>query len=478
MFALVSGMGGAALLLKSVSLLNQYRTTNELMEEYEAKLRLSRSDLVEISNLVLEQMSSGLEAKDAGLMMLPSFVDVFPSGKECGEYFAIDLGGTSLKVVWVRLGTGPGEIAEESVREWPIPAECYDTENGKLLAWIVDKTIDVIRLHSQSSEGAPPVIGLCYSFACDQDNLDHGIQLLWTKNFRGKGLLGKDIVQALKDEFERKNVKVLIPALMNDSVASLIGAKYSMPEVKAGVILGTGTNCAYIEAVSKIKTLPKEYNKRGEYMVINTEWGDAKLDGTIPLCEEDLWVDLSSANPGHGLFEKLISGLYIGDIARRMMLKLAEKVGCFCGYPEKAGAGLAKPQSFGGASLAAIYHDDRKDLQETAKVLQNCFGLTGLSYKDLALAKRICHMVATRSARLCAAALVAILHREFDNDPDGKVVISVDGSTFTKFEGYRRLVRHAIDEILDDRELSSRVEIRLADGSSVMGAAIVAALAS
>lgn len=213
-------------------------------------------------------------------------------------------------------------------------------------------------------------------------------------------------------------------------------------------------------------------------MIINTEWGDAKLDGTIPLCEEDLWVDLSSANPGHGLFEKLISGLYIGDIARRMMLKLAEKVGYFSGYPAKAGAGLAKPQSFDGASLAAIYHDDTKDLQETAKVLQDCFGLKGLGYKDLALAKKICQLVATRSARLCAAALVAILRREFDNDPNEKVVISVDGSTFTKFEGYRRLVRHAIDEILDDEVLSSRVEIRLADRSSVMGAAIAAALAN
>lgn len=33
-----------------------------------------------------------------GLMMLPSFVDVLPSGEERGECYAIDLGGTNLRV--------------------------------------------------------------------------------------------------------------------------------------------------------------------------------------------------------------------------------------------------------------------------------------------------------------------------------------------------------------------------------------------
>jgi hypothetical protein len=49
-------------------------------------------------------------------MMLPSYVDVLPSGHESGDCFAIDLGGTNLRVAHLRLGQGRGEV--EAVNIW------------------------------------------------------------------------------------------------------------------------------------------------------------------------------------------------------------------------------------------------------------------------------------------------------------------------------------------------------------------------
>jgi hypothetical protein len=43
--------------------------------------------------------------------------------------------------------------------------------------------------------------------------------------------------------------------------------------------------------------LPPGHTPRGEHMVVNTEWGDLHSE-LLPLSEEDLWVDCSSANPG------------------------------------------------------------------------------------------------------------------------------------------------------------------------------------
>lgn len=363
------------------------------------------------------------------------------------------------------------------MQEWPIPDECYDTDNGKLLDWVAEHTLDLIKRHGYDGKKKIPVIGLCYSFACEQTDVGNGKQLLWTKRFKGQGLIGKDVVEALVEEFAKKGYTVSIPALMNDSVASLAGAQYHSPDVKIGIILGTGTNCAYIESVENIRKLPKKYTKRGNYMIINTEWGDAKLDGTVPVCEEDLWVDFASTNPGHGLFEKLISGLYVGDVARRIILHIAEETGCFGGMPSPIGSGLSKPNCFNGAHLSRIFHDESSDLQHTAEVLSESCGIKKLTYREREIAKRICVLVARRSARLCAAAMVAVLRREFkDSSSNEDIVISVDGSSFTKFEGYQDLVRMAIDEILDDTSLSQRVRIKLASGSSVMGAAVVAAL--
>ncbi len=33
------------------------------------------------------------------------------------------------------------------MREWPIPEECFDVDNGKLMDWVAECTIEVIREH-------------------------------------------------------------------------------------------------------------------------------------------------------------------------------------------------------------------------------------------------------------------------------------------------------------------------------------------
>jgi hexokinase len=49
-------------------------------------------------------------------MMLPSFVDVLPSGHERGDCYAIDLGGTNLRVAHVRLGEDRGSTEAMHIR--------------------------------------------------------------------------------------------------------------------------------------------------------------------------------------------------------------------------------------------------------------------------------------------------------------------------------------------------------------------------
>jgi hypothetical protein len=43
----------------------------------------------------------------------------------------------------------------------------------------------------------------------------------------------------------------------------------------------------------------------------------------LPVLEEDRQLDADSVNPGQQLFEKLTAGLYMGDIARRIMHRQA-----------------------------------------------------------------------------------------------------------------------------------------------------------
>lgn len=52
-------------------------------------------------------------------------------------------------------------------------------------------------------------------------------------------------------------------------------------------------------------------------MIINIEWGAFDNEKVVlPFSEYDEQLDRATENPGKQLFEKMISGLYLGEVAR------------------------------------------------------------------------------------------------------------------------------------------------------------------
>ncbi|BHF64327.1 hypothetical protein SprV_0200733000 [Sparganum proliferum] len=128
------------------------------------------------------------------------------------------------------------------------------------------------------------------------------------------------------------NLQVTCRVLVNDTVGALASCAFLDPNTAIGLIVGTGTNAAYVEKLSnakKITGFPPEI----ESVVINTEWGAFGEHGCINefLTEFDKQIDKDSLNPGKQVFEKLISGMYLGEIARLILLKLAEEGHLFDG---------------------------------------------------------------------------------------------------------------------------------------------------
>ena len=69
-------------------------------------------------------------------------------------------------------------------------------------------------------------------------------------------------------------------------------------------------------------------------MVINMEWGGFGSSSSIshlPFHNVDLVIDSLSPNEGSQLFEKMISGMYLGDIARLLLLQLYHSGAVFTG---------------------------------------------------------------------------------------------------------------------------------------------------
>lgn len=93
---------------------------------------------------------------------------------------------------------------------------------------------------------------------------------------------------------------------------------------RIGLILGTGTNACYLEEVKDIHTINQEDFVRQKHMVINTEWGAFGDNGELDFIRTkwDRKVDEFSVNPGKQIFEKMISGMYMGELIRQVLVDL------------------------------------------------------------------------------------------------------------------------------------------------------------
>jgi hexokinase len=168
----------------------------------------------------------------------------------------------------------------------------------------------------------------------------------------------------------------------------------------------------------------------------------------------------------------------MGEVARRILLRLAERGNMFGGVKGHAtGTPLARGGALGSDAVAAIDHDDTPDLHVTSDALAEALGMRDMRLRELKIVRNVCMMVANRSARLCAAGVAAVLENcglELSKEP---VVVAVDGSVFAKYPKYRQRLREALVELIGE-ETARQVTFKLVHGGSASGAAFIAAAAT
>ncbi len=79
-----------------------------------------------------------------------------------------------------------------------------------------------------------------------------------------------------------------------------------------------------------------EEDKGGpKHVVINTEWGAFGNQGELDfiLTKWDREVDKNSINPGKQIFEKMISGMYMGEVVRQVLMDLVNEGLIFVDQP-------------------------------------------------------------------------------------------------------------------------------------------------
>jgi hexokinase len=118
-------------------------------------------------------------------------------------------------------------------------------------------------------------------------------------------------------------VPIRITALVNDTTGTLIASAYTDPLTRIGCIFGTGCNAAYMEEVGCVPKLDHLGLDPNLQIAINCEWGAFDNERVVlPRTVYDVHIDKTSPRPGQQIFEKMVAGLYLGELFRLVLVDL------------------------------------------------------------------------------------------------------------------------------------------------------------
>lgn len=438
----------------------------ELVENILRPFNLNDDDYKKIMGVMLNNFNQGLGKETnaaARVKMYPTYVRSVPDGTESGDFLALDLGGTNFRVLLISLEEQ--EVKMES-KIYLIPQHIMLGTGVQLFDHIAECIFKFMKEHKLIGKTLP--LGFTFSFPCRQEGLDRAILTQWTKGFKCEGVEGHNIVQLLQEAIQRRgDMQVNCLAVINDTVGALMSCAHQDRECAIGLILGTGTNACYFERMENIGLWDGETDEPHQ-VIINTEWGALGDDGALDFIktEYDRKVDRHSINPGRQVYEKMISGMYMGEIVRLVLLKL-KKHGLLFG-----GRGSEDLETMGRfyTKYVSEIESDVDDGFKNTKMIFEELGLKHTSEEDCRIVQHVCCLVSTRAAYLASAGIATLLNKM--NRPD--VVVAVDGSLYRFHPHFHDLM---VEKITDLVNPGIKFRLMLSHDGSGKGAALVAAVA-
>ncbi len=429
----------------------------------DAQFTIPMSDIQPVIKEFHSEMKKGLAGYPGSLKMLPSF-SRRPTGTEKGRFLTLDLGGTNLRILAVELD-GRGKSNVSAVSRFFIRKK-FMQGTGKYLFDFIADSISRFFKDNTIDQSKKYNLSFTFSFPVEQTDIASGTLIKWTKGFTAKGVIGEDIVVLLNNALKRKGISCInVAALVNDTVGTLASKCYSNPSCDIGVILGTGTNACYLE---KLSNITKIKNANGE-MIVNMEWGNFNKFARTSYDEN---LDKASSNPGAQHMEKMVSGMYLGEITRMIICDLIRKDMLFSMIDHDSI--FNKPGSFETRYMSIIASDDSFNLNNIETLLTE-LGVKSIKIEDKKVLKRLCKLVSHRSATIAAIAISAII-MWMDQELNFNHIIGVDGSLFEKYAGYTDKINNVLFSLF--KKKSSHIFLESAKDGSGKGAAVIAATAT
>merc|ERR1719210_2809943 len=413
--------------------------------------------------VAIEQGLSKEGNKSSTVKCFPTYVRYLPRGDEVGKFLALDLGGTNFRVLVVDIE--PDQKFQMDSEVYSLSQELMEGPGALLFDYIAKCLADFVTERNLRDESRTLPLGFTFSFPCQQEGLAVGRLTNWTKGFKCEGVEGRDVVHLLREALDRRgDVLIEVCAILNDTTGCLMSCAWKNPKCRIGLIIGTGTNACYLEEMDKIETIPEGGSN---HMIVNTEWGAFGNQGELDfiLTKWDREVDRLSVNPGKQIFEKMISGMYMGEVVRQVLLDLYHEGLIFVGCNTD---NLFKHMRFLTKYVSEIESDPVGDFTRCRESLRD-FGMDNVSDEDCSALRYVCECVSRRAGFMVSAGLTALLKKMDYKD----VVVAIDGSVFRFHPHFPNIMKSRISQLMG---IEYNFDLMLSSDGSGRGAALVAAV--
>ncbi|MGI5977203.1 MAG: hypothetical protein ACOX68_05855 [Candidatus Limivicinus sp.] len=395
---------------------------------------------------MLQDMERGLAGEKSSLPMIPTYIKNEGSLPKNEPVIVIDAGGTNFRR---GLATFNDEgCTLEAVYKQKMPGTEKPASWEEFISFVADSIMPII--------DKSDYIGFCFSYNADITPDIDGLVKCIDKEVVITGSSGKLVGASLQKELESRGVRGKRIFIVNDTVAALLGSSAGLDRSAysgfIGQISGTGANTCCALPRRRIGKLGLKDDTK---ILINLESG--MYDG-VPQGDFDKILDRESNNPGEKIMEKMIAGVYLGELGRLMLLKAAEE-------------GLISAAS--GKKAAALGRIDASVIDAWA--CGEKLDMAAASEEDGDFARTISLALFERSARcMCANLLAIMLLTGEGKDGDKPVCICAEGSLVDRSRHFRPMLEELLKKYGADAGCHG--ELKVGHETTLPGAAVAALL--
>ncbi len=387
----------------------------------------------------IDEMKKGLCGQPSSLLMLPSYIALKNDVQREKPVLCVDAGGTNLRITVAQFDA-EGKFNTGEVFRYIMPGVKKELSAQEFFDALAELIFPLTKITAEI------VISFAYR-AKTLENIDCEIVDI-TKEVKVKGaggkLLGKEICASLA----RLGAPECSVIVLNDSVATaLAGKAEKLTEGYGsftGTILGTGSNSCYMETIGNIKKM--NGHRPDGVTVVNAEAGSYDK---LVRSDIDIAFDSSLQNPGVGVFEKMTSGGYLGNLCG-FTLRAASKEGVF-----------EKP------------FDAQLDTMQVNEFLTDRSGILAehfTSGEDRDAAYEILLNLTKRAGRLLALQMAAMAIKACK--ANHRVCMTIEGTTYEKMFGLKHEALSTLLPFLQDREIEAdviSVDMAVLKGCAIAG---------